>query len=294
MARYLIVNADDFGLEDEVNAAVIEAHRRGVVTSASLIVNGRAFHNAASLARETPTLGIGAHLCLTRGPSLYGGPVLAPTEVPSLVRGDGLFSQNPATLSARIVLGFVKISHIKMELDAQLERIQSAGLRISHIDSHQHIHLCPAVFRVVVELARKYHVQWVRLPVSRMGRETAGVSKWLKGEIVKKLGVRNAPVAAGTGLKFADCYAGIECAGRLSEKKIERMLLNLPHGVVELLCHPGLDDIQLSRNHPWGYKWTEELSALCSARVRKAIDKAGFNLTNYSELVGKRSSLASG
>ncbi|GAB4343106.1 MAG: hopanoid biosynthesis-associated protein HpnK [Candidatus Abyssubacteria bacterium] len=291
MTDYLIVNADDFGLEEEVNAAVIAAHRNGIVTSASLIANGRGFYNAVALARENPNLGVGAHLSLTRGPSLLGGPILGPSDVPSLVRGDGLFPQNPTTLSARILMGFVKISHIRKELAAQLERIHSAGVRISHIDSHQHIHLCPPVFRIVVELASQYQVQWLRMPLRRVSPGNASLRGWLKGGTVEKLAARNMPVAVAAGLRSADCYAGIECAGHLSEDGIEKMLMSHPGGMMELLSHPGLDDAQLSRNHPWNYKWSEELSALCSIRVREVVKKAKLTLTNYLRLGDEASRL---
>jgi hopanoid biosynthesis associated protein HpnK len=289
MPKLLIVNADDFGLEEEINSGIIEAHLHGVVTSTSLIANGGAFDHAVALAHENPGLDVGAHLTLTRGPSLVGGPLLDPVEVPSLVKGDGLFSQNPTTLAARIVLGFVSSSQIRKELRAQMEKITSAGIRITHVDSHQHIHMAPPVFRIVVELACEFGVKWLRLPIGcflpRSGPRAGALGR-LKSEILARLAARDLPVMTSAGLRSAQYHVGVDFSGRLLEDEIEHIVANLPDGIIELSCHPGSDDARLSRSHPWGFRWQRELSALCSTRVRTAIEESGLKLVGYSNLSG--------
>jgi hopanoid biosynthesis associated protein HpnK len=289
MSKLLIVNADDFGLEQETNSGIIKAHEHGVVTSASLIANGGAFEHAAALALEHPALDVGAHLTLTRGPSLVGGPLLEPLEVPTLVGRDGLFPQNPAALAVRTVLGLVSFSHVRNELRAQMKKVESAGIRITHIDSHQHIHLLPPVFRIVAELACEFGVKWIRLsPIWTLpGDGPRGRAlRRVQGRLVTALARRNHRALAEAGLHTPTYHVGFDFSGRLSENKLEHIITNLPDGIVELSCHPGSDDARLGRHHPWGYKWQQELSALCSTRVGRAIEEAGVKLAGYSSLSG--------
>jgi hopanoid biosynthesis associated protein HpnK len=287
--RILVINADDFGLEKEVNSAIIRAHREGILTATSLIANGTAFENAAELALEHPSLDVGAHLALTRGPSLLGGPLLKPVEVPSLVKGDGLFPQNPATLAGRIMMGLISHSQIEKEFRAQMEKIRAAGIRITHIDSHQHIHVLPSVFRVVATLALEFNVKWLRLPVRCAlpgGGPSVGALRRLQAGLLERLAARNMRIMTAAGLRAPAYCLGFHFAGRLLEDEIEHIISNLPEGMTELSCHPGHDDARLEQNHPWGYKWERELSALCSEHVRKTIEKEGVRLTGYSGLEG--------
>jgi hopanoid biosynthesis associated protein HpnK len=287
MTKFLIVNADDFGLEEEVNSGIIAAHQTGVVTSASLIPNGAAFEGAVALARENPRLSVGAHLTLTRGPSLAGAPVLKGDEVPTLVGGDGLLPQSPAVLTARIALGLVNLRHIEKELRAQMDRILIAGVRVTHIDSHQHIHMIPPVFRIVAGLASEFDIAWLRLPAIWARRQSGPAAEpfqRLKCMLLSWLARWNSKARAGEGLRSAEYYAGIDFSGRLCEDVLQDIIGSLPDAIVELSCHPGSDDARLSRSHPWGYTWSRELSALCSPRVRQAIEKSGIRLVSYSDL----------
>ena len=287
MTKFLIVNADDFGLEKEINDGIAKAHREGVATSASLIANGGAFDHAVALARESPKLDVGAHLTLTRGPSRVGSPVLTSTEAHSLVRNTGLLPQSPTALAARIAFGTVDMRQVEKELRAQMEKIRSAGIRITHIDSHQHIHMVPAVFRIVMGLAHEFGVTWVRLPVmwpSPHRGPAAPPLQRLKSKLLSGLAIWNSRLTAGQGLRSAQYHVGIEFSGRLCEDTIERIITNLPDGIVELSCHPGSDNAHLGGNHPWGYMWEQELAALCSPRVLEAIEKSNIKLTNYSGL----------
>lgn len=285
MKKLLIVNADDFGLEEDINFGIIDAYRNGVVTAASLMANGAAFEHAVALSRENEGLDIGAHLTLTRGPSLTGEPVLDSVEVPSLVRGDNLFPQNPVTLSARTILGFVSLSEVERELRAQMERIRSAGVRITHVDSHQHIHMVPPVFRVVAALAREFNVGWLRLPKKRSiarVKPRPRFGQTLKGISLSILASYNQHIMRDTDLQSADYYLGLDCAGHLVEATLEGILRNLPAGTTELSCHPGSDDVRLSLNHPWRYKWQKELEALGSLKIRETLERERIELTSYS------------
>lgn len=285
MPPLLIVNADDFGLEEEINTAIVRAHNEGIVTSASLLANGSAFEHAAALAQQNPRLGVGAHLTLTRGPSLVGAPLVG-TEAPSLAGREGLLAQSPVLFAMRAAFGLVSLREVKREFRAQLERIRDAGIVITHIDSHQHIHLAPSIFDVVLDLAGDFDVKWIRmtlpLPLSPEGRSLKGR---MKQGLLKKLALWNVKKAKRAGIQWADYHTGIEYAGRMREDIWIDIVRRLPDAVVEVSCHPGADDLQLGRNHPWGYHWGQELTALCSDRVRAALQEAHVDMVNYRDIV---------
>jgi chitin disaccharide deacetylase len=141
--KRLIINADDFGFTRDVNAGIIQAHREGVLTSATLMANGDAFDDAVRLAQETPTLDVGCHLVLVQGRSVLDGSALPETPLRLLFQKIDAYS----------------------ELRAQIQKILAAGIRPSHLDSHKHTHLLPGVFRAVVRLAKEFSISYIRRPL---------------------------------------------------------------------------------------------------------------------------------
>src|SRR4029079_6807551 len=156
----LIVNADDFGLSEAVNRAVIEAHEHGIVTSTSIMAGGSAFEHAAALATRTPTLDVGVHLTLTEQQ-----PVAE--SVPSLVGADGQFAPHATDFAKRWLRGTIALADVRTELDAQIRRVRAHGVRPTHLDGHQHVHVLPGIARVVAELAREHGIRAVRVPTER-------------------------------------------------------------------------------------------------------------------------------
>lgn len=141
--KTLIVNADDFGLCEGVNAAILDAHAAGSLSSTTLMVNGHAAAAAAQLALRHPKLGVGLHFNLT-----LGRPSADPREIPGLLLPDGTFPSR-GVLARRLVLGRVHGAQLTAELDAQLAAFDRFGLAPSHVDSHQHVHAFPQVFDVL-------------------------------------------------------------------------------------------------------------------------------------------------
>lgn len=169
--KTLIVNADDFGLCDGVNAAVIDAYHAGVLSSTTLLVNGRAARAAADLALQHPGLGVGLHFNLT-----LGQPSAEPREVAGLLAADGEFLAR-GELARRLLRGSASTTQIARELDAQLAAFAALGLEPTHIDSHQHVHAFPPVFdvlaRVCAARALPLRQPWVAVPAGaqpRLGR----------------------------------------------------------------------------------------------------------------------------
>ena len=144
--RLLIVNADDFGFTRGVNAGIVEAHKNGILTAATLMANGDAFDDAVRLARETPSLDVGCHLVLIGGKSLVTG-----FDLPA----------SPAALVRAVIAGRVPIYE---ELSAQVRKIAAAGIAPTHLDTHKHTHLLPPVLNAVARISAETGIRWVRSP----------------------------------------------------------------------------------------------------------------------------------
>jgi predicted glycoside hydrolase/deacetylase ChbG (UPF0249 family) len=246
--RRLIINADDFGFTRDVNAGIIHAHRSGVLTSTTLMANGDAFGDAVRLAKETPTLDIGAHLVLVQGCSVLDGRPL------------------PETLRQLLPLLARRGLDVYAELKAQIEKIRAAGIRLSHLDSHKHTHLFPAVFRTVVKLADEFGIRWVRLPLDstvRLGKLSSGIGNRYYRRF-----------AEGKNVHMTDHFLGFRLTGSLTEETFAQTLNNLADGTTEFMCHPGYlgDDLKQARTRLKESR-LRELEALTSPRIRRLISE---------------------
>lgn len=172
----VVLNADDFGRSPEINAAVVQAHRAGVLTSASLMITGEAAAEAVSLAREMPSLSVGLHVVLVDGRS-----ALPPSAIPRLVDAQGLFCRRPFQAGLRhALLGREGRAQLRRELEAQLERFAETGLPLAHVDGHCHLHVHPVVFRELAPLAERHGAGCFRLPQDdlRLALRHAPLTAW--------------------------------------------------------------------------------------------------------------------
>ncbi|MBI5872099.1 ChbG/HpnK family deacetylase [archaeon] len=156
----LIINADDFGLDGELNSRIIELHKKGIVKGASLLANGKAFENAAALAKDCPLLDIGIHLNLTEGESLTGGPK-------ELVK-HGYFKGAYSSI-LKIIFGLVNKKELENEIQAQIEKVVNSGINPSYIDWHHHIIVFPLVWNITKRIAEQYRIKRFRVPYERFG-----------------------------------------------------------------------------------------------------------------------------
>jgi len=272
----LIVNADDFGIAEPVNRGIAEAHDRGIVTSASIMATGQSFEHAVALARERPNLGIGVHLVLTEQRPLAGA------HVPTLVGADGRFAPHTVELAGRQLSARISLRDVKVELDAQIRRVRAAGLAVTHLDGHQHVHVLPGVARVVAELAAAHGIAAVRYPSERlcpyMLRSPRGFKRLAEQAAVTVCCV----VSPLRELRRSDDFVGFYFGGRLDETNLETVLHELQPGhTTELMCHPGQADI---RADGWRYAWADELAALTSPRIRELLAARGVQLISYRNL----------
>lgn len=277
MSRLLIVTADDLGLTVGVNRAVRRAHLDGVVTATSLLAVGRAFDDAAAMLRATPTLDLGAHLALVG----EDPPLLSAREIPTLVDRRGALPLSYRTVVARGLLGRLDPDDVRRELGAQLERVLGVGVPVTHVDTHQHTHLWPAVADVVADLARAHGIGAARLPKSR-ARGPIGLG-------VQTLSRRVGRRLHNRGLRLPADYAGLDEAGSLDAAHLAGALAALAAAgapSAEINAHPSEpDDPDLGRFH-WDYHWGDELAALTDPAARAAIEAAGYRLGGFTDLAG--------
>ncbi|HTY88774.1 MAG TPA: hopanoid biosynthesis-associated protein HpnK [Candidatus Acidoferrum sp.] len=268
----LIVNADDFGRSHSINQAVIRAHREGILTSASLMVNEPAAAEAVALARENPKLGVGLHLTL-----LLGHSALPPERIPGLVNAQREFSNNPVGIGFRYFFNRKLREQLRSEIHAQFEQFRATGLPLDHVNGHLHLHLHPVVFGLLMEDAEKLgirHLRFTRDCLARSNRMTqgrwfyrvfhAGIHEWLSGRAREPLRRR--------GIKHAQITFGLLQDSHVDEEYVLKLLQELPPGDSELYSHPSLDEFK------------HEFDALVSPRVKRQIERLGIELIRYQDL----------
>jgi hopanoid biosynthesis associated protein HpnK len=268
--KQLVVNADDFGFTTDVNAGIVEAHRRGILTATTLMANGDAFDDAVRLARETPSLDVGCHLVLIQGRSLLTGRPL-PRTVAQLMRA----------LARREL-------RIYDELAAQVRHIEQAGIRPTHLDTHKHTHLAPPVLDAVVRLAREHDARWVRRPFDFPLNASTGAVPLLKRVTSRVLSAtrrRFQGVLERHGCYATDHFAGFQITGRFRAAELANLMDLIPEGSTEFMCHPGRCGDAL-RNAATRLKESREreLEALVAPEVREAMERNGIELVNYAGL----------
>jgi len=245
--RQLIVNADDFGLTSGVNRAILELHRSGVLTSATLMAKAAAADEAIEIARTTPTLGVGCHIMLADG-----DPVLSPQDIPTLVQSaTGQFHPTLGRFLPRILSGRIHPDEIECEAAAQIAHLQSRGLRLTHIDTHKHTHMFPAVLRPVLRAAEKAGIHRIRNPFEPEWAVRASPrASWLRSAevfVLRSFGPYFRRVIREHGFTSTDGTVAIAATGTLDTKTIDSLLANLPDGLFELVTHPGYNDADLAR-----------------------------------------------
>lgn len=277
--RTLIVNADDFGLNEAATLAILECHAVGAVTSTTLMANAPATTMAAASLRDAPALGVGLHFNLT-----WGRPLLDAEQVPSLVDDDGRFVGR-GTLAKRSLSGALRGEHVRRELAAQFERLRSLGVAPTHIDSHQHVHAFPQVFTAVAahceRAAIPMRVPWVeRDAAAGIGRRIrrAALSALLSASTRRWRG----RVAWNDGI--GSVFDLGTTSAQIGPEAYRRVLASAAPGAFELMVHPVTSAAAMEGYTRVGevgeaeYRWlrTGELPALAAA--------LGFRLASYRGL----------
>jgi predicted glycoside hydrolase/deacetylase ChbG (UPF0249 family) len=248
----LILNADDFGLTAGVNRAIIELHRAGRLTSATLMARAAATEEAIALACATPSLGVGCHVVL-----VDGEPQLATRELPTLADlRTGRFHSTLGAFLARLLTGRIRTGEIEAEAAAQIALLQSTGLHLTHIDTHKHTHMFPAVLRPVLRAARAAGIRAVRNPFEPQWslRATPG-APWLRRaevSLLRQLEPAFRRIVAEEGFATTNGAIGVLATGTLDAATVTSLLQNLPPDTLgtetwELVTHPGYNDRDLAQ-----------------------------------------------
>jgi len=245
----LIINADDFGYSKGVNLGIIEAHRQGIVSSTTLMVNMPGSEHAFSLIRDNPRLGVGIHLVLTCGSPLC-------KDLSSLMDKDGIFHRMDAFEE------LIDVQEAAQEFKAQVEYFLDQGLRPTHIDSHHHVHRHPKLLAVVLDLAKNYG-----LPL-RLGSK----------DIINEMGYPDVK----TTDYFNEDFFG---QGATLEHITEIINKSKIYQSAEIMCHPAFVDYAVLRGSSYNVKRAEELAILTDKRLKELIEGSTIKLATFSDIL---------
>lgn len=263
-ARFLIVTADDFGLNDAVNEAVRQAALSGILTAASLMMGEPGTPAAVRLAAALPQLRVGLHLVLVDGHC-----VLPPHRLPSLVDAGGRFSNAMVLNSFRFVISRRVRTQLAAEIRAQFEAFAATGLELDHVNAHKHFHLHPLILEMILRIADEFGVAAVRVPrepfwYARLAGASAGAAFLLPWLSLMRTRLR------ARGITVNDQVFGLAASGRLDTQQVLDILTRLPPGVTEIYLHPTLHN--------------NELAALMDSNVRAAVIASGAACGGYRDL----------
>ncbi len=270
--KQLIVTADDFGRNEAINQAVVRAHREGILTAASLMVNEPGFEQAVEFAKQHPRLGIGLHLTLVCGHS-----TLDHTKIPGIVNTRNEFGTNAFVTGLRYFFSRRLRPQLEAEIRAQLEKFKATGLELDHVSGHLHMHMHPTVFGILVRNAAEFGIRRFRLTRDRFwlnARLARG--RWIYRTVMAVVFCRLArhalPTLTKHHIKHAATVFGLLQDKRVDEAYVLNLLARLPDGVSELYSHPAEGNAR------------HELCALVSPKVRALVEQLRIELVRYQDL----------
>ena len=278
--KRLIVTADDFGLSTEVNEAVEQAHRNGILTAASLMVSAPAAEDAVARARRLPSLRVGLHLVLVEA-----WPTLPPSRLPDLVGPDGLFRRDMGRLSLDLAVKRGARRQLSAEITAQFDAYRATGLSLDHVNAHKHFHVHPLIAGRVLTIGRGYGMRAIRVP-----RESRAILRAAEPGANPKPALDIAPWAgllavraSQMGLLIPDRTLGLAWSGAMHPDRVAGLLRHLPDGLTELYTHPATAG-GFPGEAP-GYAYAAERDALVSPASIAAVKAVGAVSGGYSDFL---------
>ncbi len=289
--KHLILNADDFGMTRGVNEGIIRAHRDGILTSTTLMANGLAYDDAVAQVKTVPKLGVGCHLVL------IGGKAVAPLkQVKSLADAQGNLPESLPAFVARLSAGLIRGQAIEQEFRAQIEKIRSSGIAVTHLDTHKHTHAHPRVMEALGRVAKELGITRIRKPMENL-RDSWDTTRAARAEGTGHTAELVAAAAARAvtpwfnaisrkyGLRSPDHFLGLAMTGSLGPAPLRRMIDTLPDGSTEIMLHPAVCDDDLAQSGSRLQMQRElELQALLDPGVKSALAVREIRLISYGEL----------
>ncbi len=285
--RRLIINADDFGFTSGVNRAIIKAHTDGVVTSTTLMANGPAFSEAKDLAKKDSNLSVGCHVVL-----IDGEPLLEAATIPSLTRSNR-FRDGLKGFAARAITGRATAGEVTAEATAQINKLQAAGICVSHFDTHKHTHIFPKILQPLLIAAAECGVRAVRNPFgprfplqsSRLLTRPNLWTRYAEVRILRSFAGKFREAVERDGFVTPDGTLGIEVTGSLDESLFVAIADSIPEGTWEFVCHPGYNDADLQSAKTRLRESREtELRVLTLPGAREVLARQDIELISYREL----------
>ena len=280
LMKNLIVNADDFGRHELINRAVEKALQEGCLRSATIMAGGIAFDDAVEVAKKNPALGVGIHFTLANG-----FPVLPPEKIPTLVTEDGIFFENYVVFLKKYLQGKVSAEEIKLELAAQLEKVQRAGLKLTHFDSHQHLHHIPGIIEICLDLAEGAKISALRISETKIfDGELDSIGKFIGRLGLGSLAKFAAHKARKKNFRTPEHFTGIVAGEAVDENFLSKLLDKLQDGTTEIMLHPGTDNKILQNYCDWEHDFEGELAAVTSPKILKMLEEKNISAINFSDL----------
>lgn len=287
--RKIIINADDFGLSNSINKGIMESVLKGVVTSASLMVNMSGFENALNIIKQSPSLDVGLHINLIRG-----NPISSAYRIESLTR-KGSFFGNVFNFFIKLYQKKINLNEVELECREQIEKALRAGVNITHLDSEKHIHMLQPLLDIFIKIAKEYNITKIRFlnELSYVSHKTFKnrylFNKNFYGILYHHIyASENKSALTAKGIKTTDFFYGMCETGNMVWTQYEYILRNLKNGSTEIMCHPGYIDegckVTSLLNDNLKYSREKELEALCGIKLKKLIQQSNVQLINFKEL----------
>ena len=276
----LIVNGDDFGINQQVNNAIIKSFSNGILRSTSLMANGNSFPEAVKLIKDYPDLDVGVHLTL-----VGEKPISNPNKLPSLLDKNGFLPSHASDFIQKYIFNKISLNEIRIELMQQITKILDYSIPLTHLDSHQHIHMLPSILELAIELSKKYNIRFIRFPNEKFQLYLLKKSKSITTAI--QMFLLNQLCRKAVGKKFlrTDYFSGFYYGGRLSKENFLSLISHLPNnGACELMCHPGLLNGPRKKNDSY-YLKIEEMYALIDSEVLEFLKKKNIEVTAFKDLI---------
>ncbi|HYN41108.1 MAG TPA: ChbG/HpnK family deacetylase [Thermoanaerobaculia bacterium] len=279
----LVLTADDAGLAAPLSLRIASLLASGRLSATSLLACAPAFDDAAEALRAAGVTEAGVHLCVVGGET----PRSPLSAVPSLAPG-GRFPHSWPVVAARIAAGRARIPEVEREWEAQLVAVKDAGFRVTHLDSHQHLHLLPKLLPVALALARRFDVPFVRAPHAN---DPAGIGAPIgpaaraRTQLLSLFGAAARRRIAAALLPEPPRVLGLAEAGRMTISHWASLVPQLPDaGTFEVVLHPGADDPDARARYPWGYAWEDEARALESEDLAALFASHGVETVSFWRL----------
>lgn len=273
--KYLIINADDFGLNKEVNDGIILAFKKGIVTNTSLLVNREGYQDALIKIKENPKLSIGLHLNIFRGKSL--------TKLNYIVDKRGNFLESSLKFFMKYYLNKKKfVREASKEFQEQINKLRKDGIKFYHLDTEKHVHILPGLFNLVINLAEKNNIKSIRFPFESKIKIKTRNSQKIKLILANMFSKKSKKLLVGKNLNVPDHFYGVSLSKNYSIVNMIKLIKNLKPGVSELSCHPG--KAQKSNYSYIDKHRLEELKVLTNPKLKEVLRENNIKITNFRDV----------